>query len=201
MLDLHPEKLLELEFEYARETMEQASADRRKVVEFYVLVAGGLSSIALALVQLDANRTPSIANLDSVIGASGRMPSIVYSLIFWTIGLAGFFTLLHLIRLRQASHDSIRAMSRIKDLYLKRYPALSEALVWRADTVPSLSRPGSITFNMGLFVVLLDSMAFAAGVVFLDFKSAIPLTTLAAALGLLALLWQAFIYFWMLREK
>ena len=54
MLDYHAETLLKLEYEYARETIEQATEDRRKVVEFYLLLTGGLGSAALAIAQLDA---------------------------------------------------------------------------------------------------------------------------------------------------
>ncbi len=201
MPDYNPETILRLEFEYARETIEQNFEDRRKIVEFYVLVAGGLSSAGLALVQLEASRVPTLGQLDTIIGAGGRMPGIVYTLIFWAVGIAGVFTLLHLIRLRQAAHESMVTMNRIKEFYVARYPQLNEALVWRAHTLPPLNRIGSITFNLALLVVLLDSIAFAVGVVFLDIKTQIPLTTIAVGAGLLAFLWQALIYFGMLREK
>src|SRR5919199_1584689 len=186
MLDYHPETLLELEFEYARETIEQATEDRRRVVEFYLLLAGGLGSIALALAQLDASRAPSINQLDSALGPSGRLPGIVYALLFWFVGIAGFFTLLHLIRLRQAFHAGLRNLNRIKEFYIARYPQLTEALTWRTDTAPPLNHIGSITFNMALLVVLLDSLAFAAGVVFLELKTQIPLTTIAVSVGILS---------------
>jgi len=58
MLDYHAETLLKLEYEYARETIEQATEDRRKVVAVYLLLSGGLASAALAIAQLDANRAP-----------------------------------------------------------------------------------------------------------------------------------------------
>lgn len=201
MLDYHPETILQLEYEYARETIEQATEDRRRVVEFYLLLAGGLGSIALALVQLDANRVPTVAQLDSIIGAGGRMPGIVYALIFWAIGVAGVFTLLHLIRLRQAAHDSMNSMNRIKEFYVTRYPQLGEALAWRANTMPPLNRLGSITFLLALLVVLLDSLAVSAGVIFLDVRTQLPLINIAAGAGVLMFLWQTLIYFWMLREK
>jgi len=201
MPDYNPETILRLEFEYARETIEQNLEDRRKIVEFYVLVAGGLSSAGLALVQLEASRVPTLGQLDTIIGAGGRMPGAVYTLIFWAVGTAGVFTLLHLIRLRQAAHESMGAMNRIKEFYVARYPQVSEALVWRTHTQPPLNRIGSITFNLALLVVLLDSIAFAVGVVFFEIKSPIPLTAMAVGAGLLAFLWQALIYFAMLREK
>ncbi len=201
MLDYHPETLLQLEYEYARETIEQATDDRRKVVEFNVLITGGLESGALAIAQLDANRTPSVSQLDSVIGPSAHLPGIVFASLFWLVGVAGIFTLLHLIRLRQAAHESMRSMNRIKEFYVERYPALSDALAWRAHTMPPLNRIGSITFNHAVLVMLLDSIAIGAGVVLLELHPQIPLTTIGLGVGVLAFLWQALIYFWMLREK
>jgi hypothetical protein len=201
MLDYHAETLLKLEYEYARETIEQATEDRRKVVEFYLLLTGGLGSAALAIAQLDANRAPSVSQLDSVIGPSAHMPGLVFAVLFWLIGLSGFFTLLHLIRLRQAAHESMRSMNRIKEFYVERYPALSDALAWRAHTLPPLNRIGSITFNHALLVIVLASVAFGVGVVFLEVRPQISLVLIALAVGALAFLWQAFIYVWLLREK
>ena len=197
---LDPDTILRMEYEYARETIEQATEDRRKVFEFFIWVAGALGSVALALAQIDANRVPNIAQLDSALGPSGRIPGLVFALIFWLIGLTGIFTLLYLIRLRQAWHDSMRALVRIKEFYAKRFPQLEEAFHWRAETLPPLNRVGSITFNLSLFIVLLDSLAFGGGVLFLDLRAAISLTTIAVIAGLLTFGWQAFIYFAMLRE-
>jgi len=200
-LGLKAETILQLEFDYARETIEQNLEDRRKVVEFYVVISGALATLALALAQLDANRLPSVSQIDSIVGLSGRLPSIVYALIFWMVGVTGVFTLLHLIRLRQAFQDSMLTMNRIKDYYIKQYPLLSEALRWRSDTMPPLNRIGSITFILSLFVVLLGSMGFGTGMLFVELKTTIPLTTIALTTALLAFGWQAFVYFWMLREK
>src|SRR5438105_14826079 len=160
LLCCHAETLVKLDEEDARETIEQAIEDRRKVVQFYLLLTGGLGAAALAIAQLDADRAPSVSQLDSVIGPSAHMPGLVFALLFWLIGLAGFFTLLHLVRLRQAAHESMRSMNRIKEFYVERYPALSDALAWRAHTLPPLNRIGSISFNHALLVMLLASTAF-----------------------------------------
>src|SRR5438105_13976766 len=153
MLDYHAETLLKLEYEYARETIEQAIEDRRKVVQFYLLLTGGLGAAALAIAQLDADRAPSVSQLDSVIGPSAHMPGLVFALLFWLIGLAGFFTLLHLVRLRQAAHETMRSMNRIKELYVERYPALSDALALRAHTSQPPNRLGSLPSNHALPVI------------------------------------------------
>src|SRR5512138_515120 len=106
-LDLKAESILKMEFEYARETVEQNLEDRRRVVEFYVVIAGALATLALALAQLDASRMPAVSQTDSVVGLSGRLPSLVYAVLFWVVGLTGVFTLFHLVRLRQSFQDSL----------------------------------------------------------------------------------------------
>jgi hypothetical protein len=199
-LDLKAESILKMEFEYARETVEQNLEDRRRVVEFYVVIAGALATLSLALAQLDASRMPAIAQTDSVVGLSGRLPALVYAVLFWVIGLTGVFTVFHLVRLRQSFQDSLLTMNRIKDYYIKQYPLLAEALRWRNETMPPLNRIGSITFILSLFVVLIDSIALGLGVLFLDAKLAMPLPTVGALTAALAFAWQAIIYFWMLRE-
>jgi hypothetical protein len=198
--EFDPESILRLEFEYARETIEEATEDRRKIFEFFILVAGALGSIAFALAQLDAGHVDNVAQLNSALGPTGRLPSIVFAAVFWLVGMTGVFTLLHLIRLRQAWHDSMLAMNRIKEFYIKRFPHIAEAFLWRESTIPPLNRWGSITFYMCLFVVMLDSLAFGAGTMFLDVKLNASLQTVAFIVGALAFGWQAFAYFWMLRE-
>lgn len=198
-LELKAESILQMEFEYARETIEQNLEDRRRVVEFYVLAAGALATLALALAQLDAGRLPSVNQTDSVL-TTGRLPSGVYAAIFWVAGLSGVFTLLHLVRLRQAFHDSMLTMNRIKEYYIKQFPLLSEALRWRTETMPPLNRIGSITFILALFVVLVDCLAFATGTLFMEWNPPARLPTIAALVGVLMFAWQALAYFWMLRE-
>jgi hypothetical protein len=198
--EFNPEMILRMEFEYARETIEEATEDRRKIFEFFILVAGALGSIAFALAQLDAGHVDNVAQLNSALGPTGRIPSFVFALVFWLVGATGVFTLLHLIRLRQAWHDSMLSMNRIKEFYIKRFPHIAEAFLWRESTIPPMNRWGSITFYMCLFVVMLDSLTFGAGVMFLDVKLNASLQTVALIVGALAFGWQAFAYFWMLKE-
>ena len=201
MPDYSPETLLKLEYEFASASALQAVEQRQKVVAHYLLLAAALGSAGLLLVQLDANRLPTVSDIDSAIGPAAHMPGLVFALFFWSAGLAGFFTLLNLIRLRQAAHSSLRAMNRIKEFYVVRYPQLSEALSWRAETLPALNRVGSVTFNLALLVALSDSLAVGAGMTFIEIKSTVPGTAIAAGAALLAFLWQTLVYFGLLREK
>ena len=49
--DLHPEEILKLEFEYARETAAQAQNDRTIIVNLYLLLVGGAGSLLFAAVS------------------------------------------------------------------------------------------------------------------------------------------------------
>jgi len=200
--ELHLEKILELEFGYAQETAAEALEDRTTVVNFYLILAGALSSIALGLLQLEQGRVPFVSLTEETTGLLGaRLPSLVYSLIFWLIGLLGFFTLMKLIRLRQAHQDSLKAMNRIKDFYKQRFPEVDAAFLWKTNTIPRADKPWTITFNLSLLVVLLDSLAIAVGVFFLDFKPAIWPWADEALAFVLAFVWQGWWYFWQLRAS
>ena len=95
---------MELEFEYAKETAAQAQNDRTIVVNLYLVLVGGVGSLTLALPQISAPAVP--------------IPRAGYGLIFAMLAIIGFFTILKLVRLRQAWHDSVLTMNRIKDFYL-----------------------------------------------------------------------------------
>ncbi len=180
-LELDPEEILELEFEYARETAAQAQSDRTTIVNLYLLLVGGVSSAAVALPQL-ASRGFDV-------------PRCAYSLLFALLGLIGFFTVMKLIRLRQAWYDSALAMSQIKDFYLDKFPDLKPAFRWTTETIPAPGKPWTITFNLALLVALVDSVALAVAVDFTDLRVSghdyvAPL--LAAAIFFF---WQVWFYF------
>jgi hypothetical protein len=151
---LDPDEILKQEFEYARETSLQANNDRTQVVNLYLILVGGLGSLALGL--------PALAS-----GQSALPPSLL-ALIFFVVGVLGLFTVLKLIRLRQAWHDSLLAMNRIKDFYLQHYPQLAPAFRWRTQTIPPPGKVGTITFDLTILVALIDSLAVGGGVFFLQ---------------------------------
>jgi hypothetical protein len=85
-VQLTPEEILKLEFEYAQTTAEQAQDDRATILNLYLLLVGGVGSIIVGLGQ-----------------ARGfELPRGVYAIVFAMLALIGFFTLMKLVRLRQA---------------------------------------------------------------------------------------------------
>lgn len=181
----HAEAILEWEFEYARETAAQAQNDRTTIVNMYLLLVGGVGSLAVALPQLGL--TPSF-----------NVPRGAYALLFGLIALVGFFTLMKLVRLRQAWHDSVCAMNTIKHFYLQRFPELQDAFRWKMETIPAPGKLWTITFNLALLVVLVDSVALATAIYLTGLRVAIGDYVVEAFAALLFFFWQAWWYFYQL---
>ena len=181
---LDPDAILEREFEYARDSSLQANGDRAQIVNLYLLLVGGVGSILLAIPTLAAGR-----GID--------LPPAVFAAAFLLLGVLGLFTIFKLIRLRQAWHDSVLAMNRIKDFYLAHYPELGPAFRWRTETVSKPELLGTITFNLAVLVALIDSLAVGGAMFFLRLAAPVPFA-LGAALSFFAL--QGWAYFWLLKR-
>ena len=181
---LDPDAILEREFEYARDSSLQANSDRAQIVNLYLILVGGVGSLLLA-----------VATLAPANGV--QLPAPVYAAALFMIGILGLFTIFKLIRLRQAWHDSVLAMNRIKDFYVLHYPEIAPAFRWRTESIPPPDRVGTISFNLSVLVALIDSVAVGAGFFFLPVQPA-GLLAGGAALAFLAL--QGWLYFRLLRR-
>jgi Na+/melibiose symporter-like transporter len=171
---LDPEKILELEFEYARTTAEQAQDDRTAIMTLYLILVGGVGSAIAAITQTSATSSGSTA------------PHIVLAVIFFLLGITGFFTLMKLVRLRQAWNDSALAMNQIKDYYRAQFPDLNRAFRWKTETLPPLGKPWTITFNLAVLVAIIDSIAMGVAIYFMDWR---------VSWGEYFLAWVAFVVF------
>ncbi len=181
-VELHAEKILELEFEYARETATQAETDRTTIVNLYLILVGGVGSLALA--------APSISDRISLL------PGWSLSLLLGLLGVIGILTLLKLIRLRQAWQDSALAMNQIKDFYLERFPDLADAVRWRTATLPAPGKTGTITFILAVMVALIDSVAFGAAAHALGLRAGVAGLIIDLLVASFALVLQALVYFY-----
>jgi hypothetical protein len=185
MNDLRPAEILKLEFEYARETAYQAQNDRTIIVNLYLLLVGGVGSLLLAAVSL-----VPVERLD--------IPLQAVVVLFVVMGLLGTLTLFKLIRLRQAWFTSVRAMNTIKAYYLQTFPALDAALLWKANTIPSLGKAWTITFILSVMVILLSSLSFAAAMHFLELRRGDAQLLLDAIVFAVAIGLQVLFYFFQL---
>ena len=181
--DLHSEKILELEFEYARDTAGQAVNDRTAVVNIYLLLVGGVGSVLAALAALSPSQQIEI-------------PHNAFALAFLLLGLVGFFTIFKLIRIRQAWYESVVEMNRIKEFYIEHFPALAKAFAWRMETIPSQGKTWSVTFILALLVALIDSSAMGVAVHLASSSSANPWLDAVAFLAMMVV--QIGFYFYQL---
>ncbi len=177
---LHAEEILKLEFEYARETAAEAQSDRTTIVNLYLILVGGVGSIVLGLPR----------GLDAPPGA--------YALLFALLAVIGFFTLLKLIRLRQAWYESVRAMNTIKDFYLKHFTGLEPAFLWKVDSIPALGKPWTITFNLSILVMIIDCAALAVAVHFTGIRTSLGDYIVDVFAAIVFFLWQLWFYFFQL---
>ncbi len=187
-MNLEPGQVLEQEFEYARETAMQAQNDRTVVVNLYLILVGAVGSLILAL--------PSLSQ-------SGRvnLPTQAMGIFFILIAHIGFLTLFKLIRLRQAWHESARAMNTIKQYYAERFPGLERAFYWQVTTIPRHDKPWTITFILSLMVILIDSVALGGGLfLLLPLHPQLGLTITVSAV-ILAFFVQVAFYFYELGQS
>jgi hypothetical protein len=183
---VHAEEILKLEFEYARETANQAQTDRTVIVNLYLILVGAIGSLLLAAASLAPVRVD--------------IPPQAMSLLFFVLGILGALTLFKLIRLRQAWFGSLRAMNAIKDYYLAEFPELDSALLWKTRTIPSPNRAWSITYILSLMVMLLSSLALAGALHFLEIRHGDAQLLLDAIAFFAALSLQNLFYFFELRN-
>ncbi|MGQ0604054.1 MAG: hypothetical protein ACT4QE_20425 [Anaerolineales bacterium] len=149
---LDPDEILQQEFEYARETALQANGDRTQIVNLYLILVGGLGSLVWGL--------PAITD-------GNIMPPAALAVASFVLGILGLFTILKLVWLRRAWHDSVLTMNRIKDFYLAHYPEMGPAFRWRTTTIPHPGRVSTITFDLAVLVALIDSLAVVGALFFL----------------------------------
>ena len=116
-------------------------------------------------------------------GEGFELPRGAYGALLGALALLGLFTVLKLIKLRQAWYDSVLAMNRIKDFYLTHFPELAPAFRWRTASIPPPGRAFTITFDLAALVALIDSAAFGAALAVQ--RTAAPLAV-GAALAFLA---------------
>jgi membrane protein YdbS with pleckstrin-like domain len=182
---LDPEEILELEFEYAQSTAEQAQDDRATIMNLYLLLVGGVGSILVGFGQ----------------ARGAEMPRDVYVVVFALLGVIGFFILMKLVRLRQAWYDSVLAMNQIKDFYLQKFPELEKAFRWRTKTIPPPGKLWTITFNLALLVAIIDSVALGIAVYLTGWRVANNDYAVGAFAAILFFLWQIWFYFFQLPSE
>ena len=190
---LDAKDVLGWEFDYAKTTATQAMQDRHTMINFYLLAVGVVASAVVA-----------------VLGKDFSLPASSGTWLLWLLCGIGWLYFLKLVRLRQAWHDSLRAMNQIKEFYIQHTDkfgpeVLRTAFRWQSHTLPGPDQPWTVFFYSGMLIALLDSVAYVAGgaLLCLDCTLSQP-GLLVLWLGLAGLLFFAFhvwLYFAFLKLK
>ncbi len=190
---LYSADILKLEFEYARLTASEAMRDRHTMVNFYLLAFGVVATGVLGILSREAN-----------------LPQSIGTLLLWILCAVGWLYFLKIIRLRQAWHESARAMNQIKDFFIQhdqhfQPEELRPAFRWQAHTLPSPGKPWTVFFYSALLIALLDSMAYVLGAALLDLNLylTIPMVDLGLYLifGIGFFAFHIWLYFAFLKEN
>jgi hypothetical protein len=190
---LYSADILRLEFEYARITASEAMQDRHTMVNFYLLAFGVIATGVLAILSGEAD-----------------LPQSIGTLLLWIVCAVGWLYFLKIIRLRQAWHESARAMNQIKEFFIQHDEhfepeELRPAFRWQAHSLPSPDKPWTLFFYSAVLIALLDSMAYVLGAALLDLNvsPAIPRVDLAFYLifGMGFLAFHIWLYFEFLKDR
>ncbi len=143
--------ILQWEFEYARTTASEAMRDRHTMINYYLLAVGIVASGVIAILKNDSD-------LQASAGTA----------LLWGLCIVGWFYFLKIIRLRQAWHESAKAMNQIKEVYVDKLQGddkqiLEEALRWRQGTLPPPGKPRTVFHYSAMLIGFLNGVALAAG--------------------------------------
>lgn len=155
---LDPEKVLGWEYEYARITACEAMATRQQVVNFFLMATAILGTGVMI-----------------VFDGDGRMPAWFGTALLWLLEAMGWLFFLQLVRLRQAWHQSVEYMNRLKMWYTSHTasvePArLREAFDWQMHTLPRADKPFNVFHYSAMLIALVNSAVFSSGGLLLAFE-------------------------------
>lgn len=189
--NLNPDSILMAEYDYVSRSAFQANEDRAKVTTLYLLTVGSFLAALLSL-QVDIVASQAV--------------SVALAALFTVLSGYATLTLLQLVRLRQAWHESILTLVQIKELYISSLAdtPLKQAFAWSRETVPAKFKPWSISFLLAVQVTLLGAASLAAAVLFFGLALSGELKAWMWIIALLVALIYFFdilaVYWWLLRE-
>jgi hypothetical protein len=187
-----PEAILAAELEYVTRAAFQANEDRAKVTTLYLLTVASFLAAIFSL-QFDV--------------LTSRTILMVMAGLFVILSGYASLTMLQLVKLRQAWHESVTAMNQIKDYYLAHLSEVSlvEAFALTGKTIPNKFKTWSISFLLAIQVTLLGAASLAAAVLFLglalDGTIKLWVWIVAILVALIYFFDLLAVYWWLLREE
>ena len=149
------DELLAAEFDYIAQTANQANEDRARVSSFYLIAVGSLVAALFGTQLFDVDKFTQTVK-------------IMFSGLFVLLTLMGTSTIMQLARLRSAWYESMLAMNQIKAFAMKQNPELKTAFRWRAETLPTRYKAGSVSYYQAFEVALISGLMFGAATFFLQ---------------------------------
>lgn len=145
--------ILEWEFDYIKTTASEAMRDRHTMINFYLIITGIITSGVINLLKKDSG-----------------IPVIVGTSLLWILCIMGLFYFLKIIRLRQAWHDSARAMNRIKKsftLNAGNEKLLKDIFLWDEKSLPDANTRWNVFHYSAMFIGFINSAAYVSGSILL----------------------------------
>ena len=154
-----PEILLK-EFEYAKETADQAMDDRHTLVNYFLLSAGVVLA-SFGIMVSEEGGAKFAYRYEVLVGLS---------LLFNTVGWVYF---MQVVRLRQAWCESARAMNHIKHVFAKNcaidFAIAKNCFRWNFETLPRAEKKMTVFYFSALLISILNAAAIVlAGIIVID---------------------------------
>ncbi len=146
--------ILTAEYEYIANSAIQANEDRARVASFYLVAVGSLVAALFSTQIFDI--TSNFVTL-----------SFLFSGLFLVLTLLGALTVIQLARLRSAWYESMIALNQIKEYAISKDKDLAKAFRWRAQSMPPLYKPNSVSYQQTIEVAILSGLMLGASIYFL----------------------------------
>ena len=152
--------ILVQEYQYIRETAKQAMADRHTMVNYFLLISGGiLTIIGSQFFKLEGTAPGAVSiGLLTALGV--------------VINVIGWFYFMHIVRLRQAWCSSAAAMNQIKEFYIinGRVPddLARSAFLWDSKTMPKAGKKSNVFYYSAMLISFISALVFFLASWFLE---------------------------------
>ena len=193
-------EILLKEFEYAKETADQAMDDRHTLVNYFLLSAGVVLA-SFGIMVSEEGGAKFAYRYEVLVGLS---------LLFNTVGWVYF---MQVVRLRQAWCESARAMNHIKQVFVKNcqfdFDIAKKCFRWDFESIPKAGKKMTVFYFSALLISILNAAAIVlAGIIVIDLNLVrnsrpIPLGHFitSGCIGVFNLVFQMAMYTSLLEEK
>lgn len=142
-------ELLLCEFDYVRETASQAMNDRHTVVNYFLLITGGVITLIGAILQS--------------IKLTFDETDLILQIILLAFNFIGWIYFMKIIRLRQAWTESARAMNHIKKFYIQNSGIASKdqdkIFRWKMNSQPAADKSSNVFYYSAVLISFFTSSA------------------------------------------